>query len=341
MLLDKSKIIAGPCSAESQEQLRAVIIELKELGITNMRCGIWKPRSRPGSFEGVGEEGLKWIKELSAEFDINIFIEVINKEQAELALSYDIENYWLGARTTTNPFLVQEISKALNNKSKTVLVKNPIAPDLNLWLGAIERVEKFNPQTKIIALHRGFSTFNLGSSRNNPLWEIAFQLKEKKESIEIYCDPSHIAGDSRQIQFFSQMALDLGLTGLFIEVHPDPVNALSDADQQLNFLQFKDLLAGLSIKKKPQDLTLDELKILRSEIEKIDKSIIQKLEERLNLSRKIGKVKEDNDLQIFSYPRYKAQIKNYCDEFDLDSNLIEQYYRLVHSFSVKVQSENK
>jgi len=340
VMTNKPHIIAGPCSAESKDQLFRVADELLELGIKTMRAGIWKPRSRPNSFEGVGNEGLKWLQDVKSK-GINPCTEVILPEHVKQCLDHGIDHLWLGARTTTNPFLVEQLALKMNNQVKVVLVKNPIAPDLNLWLGAIERVEKSNPDALVIALHRGFSTYSSGKFRNDPLWDIVFHLRELRTDLEILCDPSHISGDAKLIKNVSQMALDLGMNGLFLEVHPDPKNALSDAKQQINLKDFKNLLNELKIKPTTIEKNFDELKKLRTKIDEIDLQFIKTLHDRTNIIRSIAKLKKDHGLQIFSYDRYIMSLKDrveFASQYNLDAKVIEDIYRLIHSYSVDLQS---
>ncbi len=333
-------IIAGPCSAESREQIFEVADCLVKLGVKDMRAGLWKPRSRPNSFEGVGSEGVKWLSEVRSK-GINPYTEVILPEHVQICLEHEIDHLWLGARTTTNPFLVDQLAREMKNKAKVVLVKNPIAPDLKLWLGAIERVQKHNPDALVMALHRGFSTYSSGKFRNDPLWDIVFHLRELRPDLTILSDPSHIAGKANLIKNVSQVALDLGIKGLFLEIHPDPVNALSDASQQLDLKEFSDLLENLSVKTSIKSGNFKDLDMLRSQIDQIDLQLIKILKNRTEIINQISKFKKENCLQIFSYERYTQSLKDRVElgkKYDLDSKVIEDIYRLIHSYSIDLQS---
>lgn len=333
-------IIAGPCSAETKEQLFKVADCLLELGIKNMRAGLWKPRSRPDSFEGVGSEGLPWLKELKSK-GILPHTEVILPEHVKLCLDSGIEHLWLGARTTTNPFLVDQLAQNMNNQVKVVLVKNPIAPDIKLWLGAIERVQKYNPDALVIALHRGFSTYSSGKFRNDPLWDMVFRLRELRPDLTFLSDPSHIAGQAKLISNISQFALDLGINGLFLEIHPDPSKALSDAKQQINLEEFKSLVKQLHVKSLVSQKNLEELEKLRTQVDEIDLKLIKSLKERTDIIREISKLKKDHDLQIFSYERYTESLASRVElakSYELDPKVVEDIYRLIHSYSVDLQS---
>lgn len=340
IMKNRPYIIAGPCSAESKTQLFEVADCLLEQGIKDMRAGLWKPRSRPNSFEGVGREGLVWLEALK-EKGINPHTEVILPEHVQLCLDHKIHHLWLGARTTTNPFLVDQLAQKMNNQVKTVLVKNPIAPDLKLWLGAIERVEKYNPDTKVIVLHRGFSTYSTGKFRNDPLWDIVFHLKELRPDLMFLSDPSHIAGQAKLIGNISQVALDLGMNGIFLEVHPDPPNALSDAKQQINLSEFKNLVNDLYIKPATTQNSLKELDELRTKIDKIDLELIKILKDRTDIISKIAKLKKEYNLQVFSFDRYTQSINDRVElakSYKLDPKVVEDIYRLIHSYSVDLQS---
>ncbi len=340
MFESKPFIISGPCSAESLEQMKASAKAMNELDIKAMRCGIWKPRSRPGVFEGAGVEGLKWAQEVQRDYDLKVFTEVILKEHVEQCLDHEINHFWIGARTTTNPYLVEEISKTIADRAKVILVKNPIAPDLKLWLGAIERIEKYNPNATVFALHRGFSTYSSGEYRNDPLWDIVFHLKEIRPDLKIINDPSHIAGKAELVDSVAYMASNLGLDGLFIESHPQPELALTDSAQQLNFGSLKNLIKNLPIKKANQQLENDDLNILRDQIDIIDREILKSLQKRQEVIEVIGELKKENKLEVFSLNRYQASLRDRvasAEKMGLSTRGIEQIYRIIHSESVKKQ----
>jgi chorismate mutase len=242
----KPLVIAGPCSAESPEQLLAVAQALKHLGISIMRAGVWKPRTRPNQFEGIGLEALRWIQEVKSEIDIEFATEVASPQHVEEACKAGIDILWLGARTTVNPFVVQEIANALKGVDKIVLVKNPINPDLALWIGALERVNHAGIE-KLGAIHRGFSSVQKSQFRNPPLWQIPLELKSRYPELPLIGDPSHITGNRNMIFDISQKAMDLGYDGLMIETHPNPDAALSDAAQQITPARLKEILSSLRV----------------------------------------------------------------------------------------------
>jgi len=268
----KPVLISGPCSAETEEQLLITAKELAETGKVHLfRAGIWKPRTRPNSFEGVGEKGLGWLQTVKEETGLLVTTEVANAKHAELCLNYGIDVLWVGARTSVNPFSVQEIADALSGTDVPVMIKNPISPDLHLWIGALERINKAGI-TKIAAVHRGFSSIGRTPFRNAPMWDIPIELKTICPSLPIFCDPSHIAGSRDLIMMISQKAIDLDMTGLMIESHFYPQTALSDSNQQLTPLQLCAILEELIIResKITNKRMEDELGQLRNVIDDID-----------------------------------------------------------------------
>lgn len=243
---ERPLLIAGPCSAESKEQLEQTMLVLKKEKVDLMRAGIWKPRTRPNCFEGLGEQGLVWLSELRAMHGVKVCTEVSTTKHLELFLKYDLDVIWIGARTTANPFMMQALADALRGVDKPVLIKNPINPDLELWIGAIERIQRAGV-TRVGAVHRGFSTYNEKIYRNNPLWTIPLSLRERMPEMPLLCDPSHIAGKRALLEALIQQALELEYDGLMIEVHPNPTKALSDSEQQLNLVEFSQLLERFQI----------------------------------------------------------------------------------------------
>ena len=333
-------VIAGPCSIESPDQLHSIV---KALSVDNrikmIRCGVWKPRTRPGGFEGLGEPALQWIeKEKLLNPSLSFCCEVGRPEHVELCLLHNIDAVWLGARTTVNPFLVGEIAEALSGSNLNVMVKNPITPDVDLWIGAIERlIHKgiSNP----VAVHRGFSTFNNLGYRNNPLWEIPIELKRRMPELQLICDPSHIGGRRDLIAPVSQMALDLNFDGLMIECHPDPDNALTDSLQQITPDQLFNILNLLTIRHQG-DGSLGDLQRLRDNLDVIDADILKLLSQRMLLSMEIGKIKKHHNLTTYQPQRWREVLQKQISEgakLGLDPNFVKELTEKIHAESLRVQ----
>lgn len=336
-------IIAGPCSAENPEQLMTVAKAVKGLGINIMRAGVWKPRTRPNHFEGKGIEALHWIQEVKKEVDIHFAVEVASPRHVEHACETGIDILWLGARTTVNPFTVQEIADSLKGVDKIVLVKNPINPDLALWIGALERLFHTGIQ-KLGAIHRGFSSFLKSQYRNQPLWQIPLELKSRLPELPLIGDPSHIAGDREMIFEVSQKALDLGYDGLMIETHPDPDRALSDAAQQVTPNRLAEILEQLRISKKSSSnaIFLNQLEDLREKIDHIDQEMIETLATRMRLIERIGEYKKDNNVTVFQLERWNEIMKTRPDwghQANLASEFVKELYRVIHDESIRIQTE--
>ncbi|MEM6523891.1 MAG: bifunctional 3-deoxy-7-phosphoheptulonate synthase/chorismate mutase type II [Bacteroidota bacterium] len=340
---EKPWFIAGPCSAESFDQLKETTLAVNKLGIQTVRAGIWKPRTRPNSFEGKGEEALKWIKDIKTEIDIEFAIEVASATHVELALKYDIDVVWIGARSSVNPFLVQEIADTLKDQNLPVLVKNPVNPDLDLWLGGIERLANVG-LTKIGAIHRGFSAFKKSEYRNLPLWQIAIELKRVLPHIPLICDPSHIGGNRSMIFDISQKALDLKYDGLMIETHPDPAKALSDPKQQVTPKQLDDIISQLQIRNNHVDDVVFKSKLdeLRNKIDSVDHDIIENLAARMKLIEEIGDYKEQNNVAVLQLERWNEILrsrKEWAAMANLSKEVIAEIYTLIHADSIKKQTE--
>jgi chorismate mutase len=339
----KPLVIAGPCSAESPEQLVTVASALKDLGISIMRAGVWKPRTRPNQFEGMGHEALKWIQEIKQEVDIQFAIEVASPQHVEEACKAGVDILWLGARTTVNPFVVQEIANALKGVDKIVLVKNPINPDLALWIGALERVNHAGIE-KLGAIHRGFSSFQKSQFRNPPLWQIPLELKSRYPELPLIGDPSHITGNRNMIFDVSQKALDLGYDGLMIETHPNPDAALSDAAQQITPAKLKEILSSLRVSDPHSSniVFLNKLEALREKIDHLDQELIETLATRSKLIEQIGEYKKENNVTIFQLERWN-EIMQTRPEWGKQSNLypdfIRELYAIIHNESIRVQTE--
>lgn len=303
-------LIAGPCSAENPEQLFNSVKDLKAHGAQVMRAGAWKPRTRPGAFEGKGIVALTWIKEVSKMVGLPAITEVANPQHVEEALKAGIDFFWIGARTSVNPFLVQQIADALNGTDIPVFVKNPVNPDVDLWLGAIERINKAGIN-RIAAIHRGFSSYEKHLYRNKPFWEISIELRRKAPSLPLICDPSHICGSTHLINYVSQVALDLQFDGLMIEVHNNPKEALSDAQQQLTPPEFKELVQKLVVRSASVNdvFELSKLEDLRDQIDEIDAEIIERLAHRMSVARAIGKYKKKNNVAILQPERWEEILR--------------------------------
>jgi len=338
----KPLIISGPCSIESKTQFFDTIEGLKGAGINYIRGGIWKPRTRPGTFEGIGKKGLPWIKEAKEKYGIEVATEVATPQHVELALNAGIGLIWIGARTTVNPFNVQEIAESLKGIDIPVFIKNPINPDLSLWKGAIERFSKAGI-TRLGAIHRGFDSFQKTKFRNVPLWQIPIELKSEFPNLPLICDPSHIAGKRNMVREISQKALDLNYDGLMIESHINPKEALSDAEQQLTPVALKNLLEHLEFRDATNSdrAYVDQLEIIREQIDQADREILEAIATRMNLVEKIGEFKKENNVAIFQISRWKEIFKTrpeWAKSLNLDADFIKELYRFIHQQSVQKQT---
>lgn len=337
-------IISGPCSAETEDQLLSTAHLLKATGkVSVLRAGIWKPRTRPGEFEGIGSIGLEWLKRAKAETGLPTAVEVANAKHVEEALASGVDILWIGARSTVNPFTVQEIADALQGVDIPVLVKNPINPDVQLWIGALERINKAGI-TKLGAIHRGFSSYEKSAFRNEPMWELAIQLKTLCPDLPIINDPSHICGNRELLPYISQKALDLDMQGLMIESHIDPSIAWTDAKQQVTPAALEEMVSRFTLRKpesKNEDFT-DKLADLRKDIDKIDDLVIQKLAERMSITQKIGEFKRDNKVTILQVNRWDEIMQKrtaFAKALKLDVNFTEKFLELVHGESIRRQTE--
>lgn len=336
------RLILGPCSAESEEQLmRSAEAVAPYLGEGYFRAGIWKPRTRPDAFEGVGEEGLSWLKKAGDAYGLRTITEVARPEHVELALRYGIDALWIGARTTVNPFYVESIAEALRGVRVPVFVKNPVNPDIGLWLGAFERLEKKGVPLGG-AIHRGFSDYGRSIHRNPPHWEIPIDLKRQVPQVPLYCDPSHISGDRDKVLDVAQRAIDLDMDGLMVEVHPDPVNARSDADQQLSPEGLRELFEYLEPRKgSPSDPdTRDRLEELRAMIDEIDHRIVQELASRMEIAERIGEHKKKQGIRILQLERWERILEERSTlgkALGLSSEFLQEFLDAVHKGSIKRQ----
>lgn len=338
--------IAGPCSAESEKQVLETADKIaKYTNVKVFRSGVWKPRTRPGSFEGVGENAFPWLKKVKEQFGFLITIEVATPQHVEKALENNIDILWIGARTTSNPFSVTEIAEALKGVNIPVMIKNPINPDMKLWLGALERFNKVGIN-KLAAIHRGFYPFEQTKLRNIPKWELAIELKSLYPKLPLIADPSHMSGYTRFIKELAQQSLDLNYNGLMFEVHSMPSEAKSDAKQQLTPLQFKNLLQSLVYK--TPDATDNQsnftIETYRNQIDSIDYQLLELLAQRMDIVRKIGIFKHRNKITIFQLRRWIEILKSreeFSGKINLSKLFVRQILRLIHKESIKEQSSQK
>ncbi|NRA91295.1 MAG: bifunctional 3-deoxy-7-phosphoheptulonate synthase/chorismate mutase type II [Psychroserpens sp.] len=341
--LDHPLVIAGPCSAETENQVLKIAHDLKDTDVNYYRAGIWKPRTRPGNFEGVGALGLKWLQNVKSETGLKTATEVANRTHVELALEHDIDMLWIGARSTVSPFIVQEIADALNGTDKIVLVKNPVNPDLPLWLGAIERLNTANIKN-LGVIHRGFSTYEKSKYRNNPEWQIAIELQRRFPDLPLINDPSHITGKRDMIFDVSQTALDLNFDGLMIETHIDPDNAWSDAAQQVTPERLVQIMTDLKIRKEtdPEANYNMELNNLRAQIDVVDHQLIELLGKRMKVADGIGKLKKQKNVAVLQSKRWNEILGKMVLEGS-DNGLSEEFvlklFKAIHQESINHQEK--
>ena len=332
-------IIAGPCSAETEEQVMTTAKQLAEKGIKLFRAGIWKPRTKPGGFEGVGVDGLPWLKEVKKETGMYVSTEVATAKHVYEALKAGMDFLWVGARTTANPFAVQEIADALKGVDIPVLVKNPVNPDLELWIGALERINSAGIK-RLAVIHRGFSSYDKKIYRNLPQWHIPIELCRRIPNLPTICDPSHIGGKRELIAPLSQQAMDLGFNGLIIESHCNPDCAWSDASQQVTPDVLDYILNLLVIRKETQ--TTESLSQLRKQIDECDNNIIQELSKRMRIAREIGTFKKEHDMTILQTGRYNEILEKRGSQGSLcgmDAEFIKRVFEAIHEESVRQQME--
>jgi chorismate mutase len=333
-----ASLISGPCSAETRSQVLQTAEGLQDLPLSYFRAGIWKPRTQPGAFEGIGDEGLQWLQEVRARFGFKICTEVATAEHVRAAVAHELDMVWIGARSTVNPFTVQEIAEALQGTGIPVMVKNPINPDLKLWLGAIERLERHN--VKVIgAIHRGFSVYQKTKYRNNPHWQIAIDLKQARPDIPLVMDPSHIGGRAALIAPLAQQALDLHYDGLMIETHCDPSIALTDAKQQITPAALSTLLHNLEPRSKSDQL-LSELSELRDKLSLVDEGLVELLQERMELSKEIGYLKRNHNSPILQVQRWEETLKSTVEKAvnaGISQEFAELFIKMLHEESIRIQ----
>jgi chorismate mutase len=341
--LNHPLVIAGPCSAETEDQVLKIAHDLKKTDVSVFRAGIWKPRTRPGMFEGVGAIGLKWLKKVKKETGLLIATEVANASHVKLALEYDIDILWIGARSTVSPFIVQEIADALNGTDKIVLVKNPVNPDLSLWLGGVERLYSANIK-KLGVIHRGFSTYEKTTYRNNPEWQLPIELQNRFPDLPLICDPSHIAGRRDILQDISQTALDLNFDGLMIETHTDPDNAWSDAAQQITPKTLVKMMQDLKIRKVTNEEVdyNNKLNTLRTQIDVIDHGLLDTLGKRMKVAIKIGELKKQKNVAVLQTKRWNEILGKMILEGEqkgLSEEFVLRMFKAVHQESINHQEK--
>lgn len=341
---DVPTVIAGPCSVESEEQLLETARGLAASGLVDIiRGGIWKPRTRPGTFEGIGVKGLPWMKRVKTETGLPITVEAAKAGHVEMCLEFDVDIIWVGARTTVNPFAVQELAEALRGVDVPVLVKNPIHPDLSLWMGAVERFERVGVE-KLGVIHRGFSNAGEKVFRNRPMWQMAIDFMTKRPEMPMICDPSHICGRRDLLAEVSQKAVDLNYDGLMIESHRDPDNAWSDAKQQVTPTVLKNMINGLKARynKETDENAQHSLDYLRAELSEIDTDLLNLLADRMKVARKIGVYKKENDMTILQPKRWEEITSSALQKGakdGLSEDFINRFLRAVHDESIDQQEK--
>lgn len=338
-------VIAGPCSAETEEQVMATAQLLKDTDTSFYRAGIWKPRTRPGMFEGVGVVGLPWLKRVKEETGLKTATEVANAMHVEQALKYDIDLLWIGARSTVSPFIVQEIAEALKGTEKIILVKNPVNPDLPLWLGAVERLSQVGIE-KLGVIHRGFSSYHEKVYRNKPKWPLAIELRKQFPDLPLILDPSHICGKRELIFDVCQTGLDLNYDGFMIETHVDPSVAWSDAAQQITPQRLVEITRDLKVKQSQSFETdyLKQLNIYRKELDQLDSNLIDLLATRMQIAEQIGKLKQEKNVTILQSDRWQQIMEKMIavgNQRGLSNEFVDKLFKAIHLESIQHQQKVK
>lgn len=335
------ELIAGPCSAETKQQVLSIAQEVNSIdGVNWFRAGIWKPRTRPNQFEGVGVKGLHWLAEVKKTTSLKTITEVATPYHIEKCLENSIDGIWIGARTTTNPFYVQELAESLKGVNIPVFIKNPLNPDIKLWIGAIERIMS-SGCNNISAIHRGFSFADNGIYRQTPYWKMPIELKRLLPDIPIICDPSHIAGKSSLVKEVAQLALNIGLNGLMIEVHNNPLEALTDSFQQITPSALRKLLKELTIPQNSLENT-NPIMTLREEIDSLDFELINILKQRMNLAIEVARIKKEKNIPILQIKRLDEMIEKRLKKAKgskLDKEFIKDIFESIHQESIRIQNE--
>lgn len=332
-------VIAGPCSAETEEQVMETAKDLAKNGVRIFRAGIWKPRTKPGGFEGVGSVGLTWLQEVKKETGMLVATEVANKQHVEEALNAGVDVLWIGARTSANPFAMQEIADSLVGADVPVLVKNPVNPDLELWIGAMQRI--YNAGIRQIgAIHRGFSAYGKHLYRNMPQWHIPIELRRRMPELTLICDPSHIGGKRELVTPLLQQAMDMGFDGLIVESHCDPDSAWSDKSQQVTPEVLNFILNMLVVRDTTQ--TTESLTLLRQQIDQIDNDLLEALSKRMRISREIGQYKKEHSMPVVQTGRYDDILNSRAaaaEELGMNGDFMKTVYQAIHEESVRQQIE--
>ena len=332
-------VIAGPCSAETEEQVMTTAKQLADKGCHMFRAGVWKPRTKPGGFEGHGEPALKWMAQVKQETGMLVGTEVATPEHVELAMKYGMDVLWIGARTSANPFAMQQLADSMKGLDIPVLVKNPVNPDLELWIGALERINQAGVK-KLGVIHRGFSSFDKTMYRNLPMWQIPIELRRRIPELPIVCDPSHMGGRRELIAPLSQQALDLGFDGLMIESHCDPDKAWSDAKQQVT-PEVCDFIIGLLVAR-DNTFTTEDIKQLRQQIDVIDNDLMAILSKRMRICREIGQYKKEHNITVLQTDRYNEILDKRGVQGSLSGmseSFVKQIFEHIHEESVRQQLE--
>ncbi len=343
LIKKQNLVIAGPCSVETNGQLLRTAFELKETGkVDILRAGIWKPRTNPGHFEGIGTKGLAWLLDVKKQTGLPTAVEVATTKHVEDALSFETDVLWIGARTSVNPFSVQEIAEALKGTDTTVLIKNPVNADLKLWIGAIERLQKVGINS-IGLIHRGFTSYGSSEYRNEPIWQIPIEMKRLFPDIPLICDPSHICGKRDTLLSVAQKSIDLAYNGLMIESHYDPSIALTDKEQQVSTIELVNLLN--SIKWKNSSSNEDNFKLnlekLRLEIDTIDQKILSLLSDRMKIAKNIGEIKKQNNVTVLQSNRWNDILEstiNKAKNLNLNDEFVKSYMEAIHIESIRIQN---
>ncbi len=336
---ERLMVIAGPCSAETEEQVMTTARELAMKGCHMFRAGVWKPRTKPGGFEGHGEPALKWMQQVKEETGMLVGTEVATPEHVELALKYGIDILWIGARTTANPFAVQALADSLQGVDVPVLIKNPVNPDLELWIGALERINRAGI-SRLGAIHRGFSSIDNKMYRNLPMWQIPIELRRRVPNLPIFSDPSHIGGRRDLVAPLCQQAMDLGLNGLIVESHCNPDEAWSDAKQQVT-PEVLDYILGLLVIRDSK-LSTEDISALRKQIDEIDNDIMEMLSKRMRVCREIGQYKKEHNMTVLQTSRYNEILGKRGAQgvlCGMDADFVKTVYEAIHEESVRQQIE--
>lgn len=336
-------IFAGPCSAETEEQVMQTAKGISEISTSIIyRAGIWKPRTRPNAFEGVGEIGLPWLKTVKQHYGLKTATEVATSKHVELALKHDVDVLWIGARTTVNPFSVQDIADAVKGTQVSVYVKNPIHPDIQLWMGAVERIQNLGVKD-VGLIHRGFSTYNKTDFRNEPMWQIPIDMAIKFPDLPIICDPSHISGKRENLLKIAQKAADLDFSGLMLETHCNPDKAWSDAEQQVTPSRLNEILNSVVWRENSPEKNIDSLlQKLRGEIDSLDQNVFDLLAKRMQISEEIGVLKKENNIPILQVARWNEILEQAIEkgkQIGLNSEFVYNYLAAIHIESINRQNK--